>query len=289
MTNEENYKEAYSRQRLAREKAEALLEMRSRELYGINRSLQTAYEKLNKQKDQLIEQEKLAAKSEFLSLMSHEIKTPLNSIISMSFILDEMELDEDATKATSILMRSSEHLLSLINSLLDYAKFEASGTKLITRSANLFKLLTDVQEICFGKLDQNQVEYSFIIDDNVPETILIDDIKLKQVLLNLISNAIKFTDTGTVILKVDLKMSENKEFLVFNVDDTGVGIKAEDIEKLFEPFTQLDNGKTRSYGGTGLGLNIALTYAKLMGGGISVTSVPGKGSEFVFDCAFTRA
>ena len=170
MSGNADYKKAYLRQRKARERAENLLENRSRELYEINQSLKSAHETLNRQKDQFL-QEKLAAKSEFLALMSHEIKTPLNSIIAMSYMLDEMELDADATKATDIIIKSSEHLLSLITSLLDFAKFEASGTNLNPRDVHLFKLLDDIGEICCGDLDLEKVSYSLTVDDDVPDRI----------------------------------------------------------------------------------------------------------------------
>lgn len=288
MSENVDYKKAYLRQRKAREKAESLLENRARELYEINQSLLDAHETLSRQKDQLVEQEKLAAKSEFLSLMSHEIKTPLNSIISMSFMLDEMELDADATKASDIIMKSSEHLLALVGSLLDYAKFEASGTKLDPRDVDLFRLLNDIGDICRGKLDQEKVNYSLTIDDDVPNKINIDDLKLTQILLNLVGNAVKFTSEGAIKLMVSLGSDDGREHLVFRVRDTGIGINAEDIGKLFEPFTQADSSKTRRFGGTGLGLSIARSYAQLMGGNILVDSKPGEGSEFNFHCAFDR-
>jgi len=289
MSENVDYKKAYLRQRKAREKAESLLESRARELYEINQSLQTVYETLNRQKDQLVQQEKLAAKSEFLSLMSHEIKTPLNSIIAMSYMLDEMELDADATKATDIILKSSEHLLSLIKSLLDFAKFEASRTNLNPRDVHLFKLLDDIGEICCGDLDLEKVSYSLTVDDDVPDRIRIDELKLKQILLNLLGNAVKFTSAGTIKLMVSLRTDEGREHLVFCIKDTGIGIKAEEFDKLFEPFTQADTSKTRAYGGTGLGLSIALSYSRLMGGNIAVDSTPGAGSEFNFHCAFERS
>lgn len=289
MSENVNYKNAYLRQRKAREKAENLLEIRARELYEINQSLQDAYETLNSQKDQLVKQEKLAAKSEFLSLISHEIKTPLNSIIAMSYMLDEMDLDADASKATDIIIKSSKHLLTLIRSLLDFAKFEASETKLHPRQVDLLSLLTDIGEICCGELDQEKVDYSLTVDHDVPNSISIDELKLTQILLNLLGNAVKFTSAGTIKLMVSLESDDVREHLVFRISDSGIGISVEEIDKIFEPFTQADSSKTRVYGGTGLGLSIAYSYAKLMGGNILVDSKPGEGSEFIFHCAFDRS
>ena len=143
-------------------------------------------------------------------------------------------------------------------------------------------LIQDVQEICCGNLDQSAILFSLIIDDKVPEIIESDEMKVKQVLLNLLSNAVKFTSAGSIDMKVSLRQENDTEFIVVKVKDTGIGIKTEEMTRLFEAFTQADSSKTRAFGGTGLGLNIALTYADLLGGDISVTSELGEGSEFTF-------
>jgi len=284
-TNADAYKKAYLRQRQARERAEELLEFRSRELYDSNQSLIDANRQLAEQQAQLVAQEKLAAKSEFLSMMSHEIKTPLNAIISMAFILKEMEMEADAVEALEILSRSSEHLRTLIMNLLDFSKFEAKGEELNERDCSLFKLLGDVREMCKTNLKEG-VAYEHDIADDVPDRIKLDDIKLKQVLINLVGNAVKFTSSGYVKKQTSVESKDGKHYLIFRIYDTGIGIPEEKLAALFDPFSQVDEGNTRNFGGTGLGLHIALNYARLMGGDITVTSELGTGTEFRFHCGF---
>lgn len=149
-------------------------------------------------------------------------------------------------------------------------------------------LIQDVQEICCGNLDQSAILFSLIIDDKVPEIIESDEMKVKQILLNLLSNAVKFTSADSIDMKVSLRQENDTEFIVVKVKDTGIGIKTEEMTRLFEAFTQADSSKTRAFGGTGLRLNIALTYADLLGGDISVTSELGEGSEFTFDFILKR-
>ena len=284
-TNADAYKKAYLRQRQARERAEELLEFRSRELYDSNQSLIDANRQLAEQQAQLVAQEKLAAKSEFLSMMSHEIKTPLNAIISMAFILKEMEMEADAVEALEILSRSSEHLRTLIMNLLDFSKFEAKGEELNERDCSLFKLLGDVREMCKTNLKEG-VAYEHDIADDVPDRIKLDDIKLKQVLINLVGNAVKFTSSGYVKKQTSVESKDGKHYLFFRIYDTGIGIPEEKLAALFDPFSQVDEGNKRNFGGTGLGLHIALNYARLMGGDITVTSELGTGTEFRFHCGF---
>ena len=281
----EAYKKAYLRQRKARERAEELLEFRARELYDSNQSLIDANRQLAEQQAQLVAQEKLAAKSEFLSMMSHEIKTPLDAIISMAFILKEMEMEADAVEALEILSRSSEHLRTLIMNLLDFSKFEAKGDELNARDCSLFKLLGDVREICKTNLKEG-VAYEHDIADDVPDRIKLDDIKLKQVLINLVGNAVKFTSSGYVKKETSVESKDGKHYLIFRIYDTGIGIPGEKLAALFDPFSQVDEGNTRNFGGTGLGLHIALNYARLMGGDITVTSELGTGTEFRFHCEY---
>jgi signal transduction histidine kinase len=284
-TNADAYKKAYLRQRQARERAEELLEFRSRELYDSNQSLIDANRQLAEQQAQLVAQEKLAAKSEFLSMMSHEIKTPLNAIISMAFVLKEMEMEADAVEALEILSRSSEHLRTLIMNLLDFSKFEAKGEELNERDCSLFKLLGDVREMCKTNLKEG-VAYEHDIADDVPDRIKLDDIKLKQVLINLVGNAVKFTSSGYVKKQTSVESKDGKHYLFFRIYDTGIGIPEEKLAALFDPFSQVDEGNKRNFGGAGLGLHIALNYARLMGGDITVTSELGTGTEFRFHCGF---
>jgi signal transduction histidine kinase len=203
----------------------------------------------------------------------------------MAFILKEMEMEADAVEALEILSRSSKHLRTLIMNLLDFSKFEAKGEELNERDCSLFKLLGDVREMCKTNLKEG-VAYELDIADDVPDRIKLDDIKLKQVLINLVGNAVKFTSSGYVKKQTSVESKDGKHYLIFRIYDTGVGIPEEKLEALFDPFSQVDEGNTRNFGGTGLGLHIALNYARLMGGDITVTSELGTGTEFRFHCGY---
>jgi signal transduction histidine kinase len=203
----------------------------------------------------------------------------------MAFILKEMEMEADAVEALEILSRSSKHLRTLIMNLLDFSKFEAKGEELNERDCSLFKLLGDVRDMCKTNLKEG-VAYELDIADDVPDRIKLDDIKLKQVLINLVGNAVKFTSSGYVKKQTSVESKDGKHYLIFRIYDTGIGIPEEKLAALFDPFSQVDEGNKRNFGGTGLGLHIALNYARLMGGDITVTSELGTGTEFRFHCGF---
>jgi two-component system, sensor histidine kinase and response regulator len=220
------------------------------------------------------------AKSEFLARMSHELRTPLNAILGFSQIMNRSDdLSDEYKDYLSIINRSGEHLLELINDILSMAKIEAGQVELTTKSFNFYTLLSSLEELFRLKAESKGLKLIFEWAKEVPEYIEIDENKLRQVLINLLGNAIKFTVQGTVKLSVNI--SEIDGQIVFNIADTGPGIIQKEIPNLFNPFVQTQTGK-KSMQGTGLGLAISKQFINLMGGNIAVNSVVGQGTEFIF-------
>lgn len=222
------------------------------------------------------------AKSEFLANMSHELRTPLNGILGYAQILSRSKtLSAEDKNGVGVILDSGSHLLSLINDVLDLAKIEAGKLELFPTTTCLPNLLQRVVDICHIKATQKGLQFSYN-PSQLPEGILADEKLLSQVLINLIGNAIKFTDAGTVTFQVEIpKRSDGQISLMFKVIDTGRGIAEEDIDKLFEAFEQVGDHHKQSEG-TGLGLAISQRIVQLMGGTIHINSKPGDGSEFWF-------
>lgn len=228
----------------------------------------------------------LKVKDEFLANMSHEIRTPMNAIIGLSHILLQGTLDKKQLNYVSKIKNSADLLLGIINDLLDFSKIEAGKLTVENIPFNLNQTLENVSSIISSKAQDKGLEVVFDIANSVPAMIKGDPLRLGQVIINLMNNAVKFTHKGEVTLKVKMYSTEDEqEMLQFEVVDTGIGLTQAQQEKLFEPFTQAESHTTRKYGGTGLGLSISKQLVELMHGKIWVESEYGVGSRFIFTIA----
>ncbi|MEN8907990.1 MAG: PAS domain-containing protein [Clostridiales bacterium] len=239
--------------------------------------------------EELIKAKKLAEtanrmKSRFLANMSHEIRTPMNGIIGFLDILNNTELSEIQKDYIKEVKSASETLLHLINDLLDFSKIEAGKMNFENIEFNLYDVLYDTVKLLMPKADEKKLDLNLFIDSDVPDRVFGDFSRLKQILNNLIGNAIKFTINGDVTIYVKAVNIDGLNYKIeFRISDTGIGIKQTDIAKLFKPFSQLDSSTTRKYGGTGLGLAISNQLVKRMGGDtIKVESQLNEGSDFYF-------
>ncbi|WP_342306482.1 histidine kinase N-terminal 7TM domain-containing protein [Methanolobus sp. ZRKC5] len=225
------------------------------------------------------------AKSEFIANMSHEIRTPLNGVMGFSDLLMQTELTESQLYYIQTVHTSANTLLDLVNDVLDFSKIEAGKLELNPERTQLMELLKQITDIVNYKVHEKELEIKLNIESNIPEYIIVDDLRLRQILINLLSNAIKFTETGEIELKVEPSILHYKTHeigLTFSVKDTGIGIAKENRSRIFDSFSQGDGSISRRYGGTGLGLTISNRLLDMMGSKLELESEVGKGSTFYF-------
>ncbi len=273
---------------------EKIVEERTERLEKKNELLKHEIEQRKETEKALVEAKEQAeegakAKTQFLSTMSHEIRTPLNAVIGMSGLLADTKLNNEQQDFVNTINKSGENLLGIINNILDYAKIESGKLDLEVVEFSPAYLIEDVLDLVSATEVDKKIELLYNIGDEVSDYVFGDSTRLQQVLVNLVRNAIKFTEEGEIVIFAKSEETSEGYRLYFEVKDTGIGIPKDKLKKLFLSFSQVDASTTRKFGGTGLGLAICKRLVELMGGEISVKSEPGVGSTFSFDVNVSKS
>jgi len=256
-------------------------------IVAVCRDIGEIIEKEKLQKEKEIAEAANKAKSEFLANVSHEIRNPLNSIVGMAKTLSRLNPGSDIKNIVDAIIKSSNSLLSIISDVLDFSKIEANKIEMEEKNFDVSQIFENIESLYKTVAEDKGLLFKINKDSSVPQFVYGDALRYKQILINLVANAIKFTDSGSVLININACNTDDKQILITTeVKDTGIGIKNEDIDKLFDSFLQLDSSTTKKYAGTGLGLAIAKSFCSMMGGEINVESQFGKGSSFILKIPF---
>ena len=277
----EQIRERDAQLEFANEQLENMVALRTEELSDTNISLRQALDEANKAREDADAAN--MAKSQFLANMSHEIRTPMNGVLGMTELLMAGQLSDKQRKYAESVYLSAESLLNVINDILDFSKIEAGRLELENVTFNIREIISESMDLFHLKTRKKGVLLSISVGENVPLLLIGDPTRLRQVLLNLVGNAVKFTERGEISVSVScIEETQNRFLISVEVRDTGIGIPHASLNQIFDCFTQADGSTNRKYGGTGLGLSIVKQLVEMMGGGISVESTHGKGAVFRF-------